>query len=131
MTDPKDILDALALAERLAGKSISISPRHGRTMLRKTMAEYARATGARVADSSTPPEAFERPLGPPVACAIDIQPSPLHTPPEGYEWSTTYLGGVPTKCERCGEEYVRGGKIGLHDFAAPEDHGCSAVARSR
>lgn len=125
MADPKDILDALALAERLAGKSISISPRHGRTLLRKTMAEHARATGARVTDSSSAPAA----AGPTAIerhsdRASDLPPTPLHTPPEGYEWSATYLGGFPTRCERCGEEYVRGGKIGLRSFSAPEDHDC-------
>lgn len=101
MADPKDILDALALAERLAGKSISISPRHGRTMLRKTMAEHAHSTGVRVTDSSSAPAAAgptaierhsDRPLGPSVACASDLPPTPLHTPPEQQHLCTMVVG---------------------------------------
>jgi hypothetical protein len=41
------------------------------------------------------------------------------------------LGGFRAVCERCGQEYVRGGKIGIHAFTAPTSHGCveSELAR--
>lgn len=39
------------------------------------------------------------------------------------------LGGFLTVCDRCGQEYVRGGQIGIHTFTAPTDHGC--VERGR
>lgn len=68
--------------------------------------DAARAEGLRVADSSTPTTAtppspgpttfeilvrhFDRPIGPPVACAVDIPPTPVPAPPEGYEWARVY-----------------------------------------
>lgn len=39
-------------------------------------------------------------------------------------YGTVYEGGFPTICKWCGEEYVRGGRIGLYRYSAPEQHDC-------
>ena len=43
-------------------------------------------------------------------------------------WDRVRMGGIITTCERCGEEYVRGGRIGLQDFTAAADCGCALPA---
>jgi hypothetical protein len=34
------------------------------------------------------------------------------------------MGGFATTCPRCGQEYIRGGRIGNHYYTAPEDCAC-------
>lgn len=48
----------------------------------------------------------------------------LPAPPPA-PWDQVHMGGFESTCDRCGERYVRGGRVGLIRLSAPADCGCA------